>query len=322
MNLTEALADFDAALYSEVKDVTRAWYASQLLSLVDVLGDMEITAVSPAHLRQWRRVAFEAITQYGAPPSAATKHGMITAVKRFFRWLLDEELIKKNPAARLDNIPVPTDEPKAADPGDFLRLVGYFSHKRGGLRDLAILLFLFDTGCRVSTICTITADEIDWTNGRVYVHEKGRGTGKGRWIFFLPMTVTALQIYQERYRPNVPRPELFINQRRGPLTRNGVWAMLKNAGIEAGCQGPVNPHAWRHAFAIERLKAGQNLVSVSKMLGHANILITAKFYGRYALDQLQEEHGRYSPLPGLTFNLSLNQLSSEKSYVKPESADD
>lgn len=322
MNLPEALSLFDDALYTEVKDITRAWYAGQLLSLVDVLGDVEITAVTPAHLRQWRRVAFETITQYGEPPSQASKHAMVTAVKRFFKWLTDEELISKNPASRLENVQLSTDEPKAADPADFLRLVRYFSSKRGGVRDLAILLFLFDTGCRVSTICRIKPEEIDWSNGRVWVYEKGGGDkGKGRWIFFLPLTLQTLRIYQERYRPNVPRPELFINQRNGAFSRNGIWAMLKAAGKRAGCTGPVNPHAWRHAFAIERLKAGQNLVSVSKMLGHANILITAKFYGRFALDELQEEHDKYSPLPGLTFNLPLNRASSEQIYVHSEDED-
>lgn len=317
MNLTDAVQTFNDALFAEVKPRTLGWYNEIIHSLLEMFGPYaDVCDISPADLRRWRREMCERETQYGRPPSVSTRNGYLRAAKRFFNFLHSEGHIQSNPAARL-SLTYEDDEPKAANLDDFSRLVSYFQRRRiNGVRNLAILLFLFDTGCRVSTVCTVTIEEIDWQNGAVWIHEKGRSAkGKGRNIFFSPLTLHTMRQYVARYRPQIDAAELFLNQRKQPLSRNGVWSVLNTAAQKAGCTGPVNPHAWRHAFAIERLKKGQNLSSVSKMMGHATIAITHKSYGRWAADELREEHQKYSPLNDNLLDLLQDKASGHESYV-------
>lgn len=67
---------------------------------------------------------------------------------------------------------------------------------------------------------------------------------------------------------------------------------------KAGIRGRVNPHSFRHGFAREYIRAGGDIVTLARLLGHENITTTAAFYAVFSDDELQEFHGRYSPMRG------------------------
>lgn len=303
MILSEALNGFDDALYSEVSPNTRRWYAFHLRSLIDVLGgDTAVSTITTADLRQWRRVVFERPNKYGHTPSIPTQNGYIKSAKRFFGWLFAEGEIASNPAIKLSFVRDEDRTPKAISLDDFLLLVNHLA-ERGRLRDLAIIYVMLDTGCRVETITTLQLDAIEWEHRRAWTVEKGR---KGRWIYFQPVTLHVLNQYLQQ-RPPVDFPELFISQHKCPFTRSGIWYMLRNAGKRAGCSGPVNPHSFRHAAAIEWLKRGMNLSAVSELLGHSNVTITHRHYARWEESPLQEQHRQHSPLNALGLDLRVGE---------------
>lgn len=76
--------------------------------------------------------------------------------------------------------------------------------------------------------------------------------------------------------------------------------MLLQIGRRAGVKGRINAHAFRHAFARNFLRNGGNLAALGRILGHApGSTVTAKYYGVWDDSELQEFHGRFSPLSGM-----------------------
>ena len=71
--------------------------------------------------------------------------------------------------------------------------------------------------------------------------------------------------------------------------------MLRRRAEEAGCEGPVNPHSFRHAFARNFLMEGGDLVTLAKLLGNS-IEVVAEYYAIFTIRELQQKHQRLSPL--------------------------
>ena len=295
MKIIDALNEFDSALYSEVKPATREWYQRVLQSLPQILGDMEIADITPHHLRTWRRIQFEKINRLGKHYSDSTKNDFTTAVKRFFSWLVDERVIDHSPAASLRHIPIDHSETKMISNNDFLAILNAANSERN-LRDVAIILFLRGTGCRVNGLCQLELQDVDLNKAKAYVREKSRFvTGKGRWLTLDPVLVDAITNYVQHGRPQTHYPNLFLG-RQGPLSRHAIWYILRKYAKEANVTGPHNPHAFRHAYARDMLLDGASLSMVSKLLGHSAITITHRFYARWQPDELEYIHLKHSPL--------------------------
>lgn len=311
MKLSEALKAFDLALFGEVETATRRHYRTLLASLPAALGDLELEAINTAAIHQWRKVTFEGSTKAGQPYSDGTKNAYLTAVKRLFNWLESEAIIATSPAKKLRPIPLGDLEPKAISLDDFLSLLAEIARKES-LRDMAIVLFLLSTGCRVGGLCGLRLEDLDLQSGRAHVLEKGR---KRRWVFLDSVVSHAVYVYINQERPAGKSDHVFLGQ-RGPLSTRGVWQMLRTHATSAGISGPVNPHSFRHGAAKIWLQAGVNLSAVSAMLGHSSIAITHTHYARWQVDELQEQHRKASPLNQLVLNSLLDQSISNESDKK------
>ena len=87
---------------------------------------------------------------------------------------------------------------------------------------------------------------------------------------------------------------MFLNARGGPLTRMGVWKILRQHVEAAGIRKHVSPHTLRHSFATHLLEGGADLVAVQEMLGHADIS-TTQIYTHVDRRYLAEVHRSYHP---------------------------
>jgi integrase/recombinase XerD len=108
-----------------------------------------------------------------------------------------------------------------------------------------------------------------------------RALGKGSKERIVPVgrrAAEALRRYLSRGRPYLERrqrPELFLNAKGGPLTRSGVFLILRRLAAKAGLEPErVHPHLLRHSFATHLLEGGADLRSVQEMLGHADLATT------------------------------------------------
>lgn len=297
MNMLEALSDFYAAVEFEVKPGTLRWYRNMLNPLADAFPDTALADVTAADLRRWRRAVFS------RDISDSTRNAHLRACKRFFRYCLDEGIITSNPAERLKLLRLTNADKKSADLADFQKILAEAKSKRHW-RNVAMILFLLGTGARVSAMISLKVKHLDLVNGRAWVLKKSRKLDERYWVYLDAVVVDAIRDYFAYERRNNLRDDdfVFTNGRgRGePLHRGSIWQILKKYGTDVGASGPVNPHAFRHAFAILRLQAGEDISSLRDLLGHSSIEVTVNSYGRFQADQLARVHSAFSPLNQLS----------------------
>jgi integrase/recombinase XerD len=143
------------------------------------------------------------------------------------------------------------------------------------LRDRALLDLLYATGMRVSEVINLRVSDLDMAEERVFCVSRDGVTRQ------MPLTSRAresLSTYLEKGRETLLQDQaetmLFVNQRGRPLTRQGLWLIIKSYAKAADLGPDITPHTLRHSFAAHRLADGTKLQRVQELLGHANISTT------------------------------------------------
>jgi site-specific recombinase XerD len=215
----------------------------------------------------------------------------MSIARRFFRWLVAEGILEKNPAARLELPPLPDEPPKAVEEEDLeLLLEAAYDDPR----NYALVCMLADTAARVGAISGLKLADLDIEEGCAIVREKGRGGRRRvREIYFFERTQKALRRYLE-VRPEGQGDTLFLSNLGGRLTPNAITQVLKRLARKAGVKGRSNPHAFRHGWARGALQNGADLGTVCDVLGHSDIEVTHKFYARWANKELQRRHHEFT----------------------------
>ncbi|MBU2081903.1 tyrosine-type recombinase/integrase [Patescibacteria group bacterium] len=159
------------------------------------------------------------------------------------------------------------------------------------LRDRAILELLFSTGLRVSELCALNRDSINFKSGEFAVRGKG---DKVRLVYISETAKTALKNYLEK-RKDID-PALFVRDTKNPaksenlrLTSRSIERLVKHYSAKAGLSKKVTPHSLRHSFATDLLINGADIRSVQALLGHSNIT-TTQIYTHITDKQLREVH--------------------------------
>jgi integrase/recombinase XerD len=208
--------------------------------------------------------------------AASTVARRVAALRAFFRH---EMLLGKrndNPAAALKLPRRHRTLPRTLSPAEAERLIDAANGTTPrALRDRAIVELLYGAGLRVSEATGLQRRSVDLEERVV------RALGKGSKERVVPLgrpAVDALRRYIAIGRPHLDRrtrPELFLNARGGPLTRAGVFLILRRLADKAGLDPTrVHPHLLRHSFATHLLEGGADLRSVQEMLGHADLSTT------------------------------------------------
>jgi site-specific recombinase XerD len=309
MKLSEAIDALCIATRADGRSSrTVGSYRQKLKPLLAFLGDVDVEEISIDDLRRYVAYLMDLQVRYVDHPlrrrregglSPFTVSGRIRAFKRLFNWLKEEGTIDDNPARRI-KIPRPKREkPKGISRQDLLGLLeACEGDKVIDKRDRAIVLFLADTACRVGGMCGLRIQDLDLEAGLALVREKGEKT---RFVPFMPATAEALAAWLE-VRPQDRGPWVFVslaNHSKGALAANSVWQILHQRAVLAGATGPVNPHAFRHAFARDFLLDGGDLGTLADLMGHSDISVTKAFYGIFKIEELQKKHRQHSPIAKL-----------------------
>ena len=162
-------------------------------------------------------------------------------------------------------------------------------------RDTAMLETLYGSGLRVSELIGLRVRDLSLDEGLISVHGKG---DRHRIVPIGGRAVRVLRRYLRGRRPELDRGQsggvVFLNQHGRPLSRMGVWKIIRKHVRNAGVDRDVTPHTFRHSFATHLLEGGADLVAVQEMLGHADIS-TTQIYTHVDRRYLQEEHRRHHP---------------------------
>lgn len=200
--------------------------------------------------------------------------------------------------------------PKAVSVEDIQRLLAVPDRETAtGLRNRAILEFLYATGARVSEMLNADIDDVhfegtltDEDGNQITLPGYVRLFGKGNKERLVPIgsyAQKAIQDYLVRGRPALVAhgkgtAALFVNGRGGRLGRQGAWLILKEAAEAAGLSSDFSPHSMRHSFATHLLQGGADIRVVQELLGHASIA-TTQVYTKVTPEGLMEVYRMAHP---------------------------
>ncbi|OYW36141.1 MAG: site-specific tyrosine recombinase XerD [Hydrogenophilales bacterium 12-61-10] len=227
-------------------------------------------------------------------PRSAARY--TSTLKRFYRYLLRENLIAVDPTLNLDSPKLPRSLPKSLTEADVERLL---ASAEGDvpldLRDRAMLETLYATGLRVSELVGLKLTAINLSDGVLRV------TGKGNKDRLVPLgeeAVEWLRRYLAEARPALMERNLsdavFVTARGDGMTRQAFWYLIKRRARSAGIDRPLSPHTLRHAFATHLLNHGADLRVVQMLLGHSDIS-TTQIYTHVARERLKQLHAAHHP---------------------------
>jgi integrase/recombinase XerD len=208
-----------------------------------------------------------------------TQARRLSALRQFYRFLVEDGQRKDDPTAALDAPKLGRPLPRLLSEEEMLAVIEACRSLDGaeGARLLAMVELLYATGLRVSELVRLPLATI--LRDQPFMTVTGKG-GKERLVPLNPPAKLALATYLA-FRPGYlgkdqTSPFLFPSRgREGHLTRQRFGQLLKEIGVKAGIDpARISPHVLRHAFATHLLDHGADLRSLQKMLGHADIATT------------------------------------------------
>ena len=232
-----------------------------------------------------------------------TKSRKIFALKRFYRFLISERIIKNNPMEKID-IPKSEDTLSITLSADQIEKILKFVSKKTNryidIRSNLIIELLYSTGIRVSELISIKINNIDLERKKILIDppEKGKSR-KERMTFFGEQTKEVIEKYLEFrkiYFKKKDSPWLFPSKNTNDfLTRRRVLQIMHNLADKIQIdKNLMHPHSFRHAFGNHLLNSGADIRVVQKLLGHSSIITTQKYTEHR--DKLIETIENFHPL--------------------------
>jgi integrase/recombinase XerD len=271
------------------------------LAALDREGVTELAAVRPGHLARYVAGLRTGDPEH-APLAAASAARAVSAVRGLHRFAVRDGMTELDPTLDVRPPSPPRRLPKALDVDQVERLLAAVDRIDTplGLRDRALLEFLYGTGARISEAVGAAIDDLDLDDRAAVLRGKG---GKTRLVPIGGYACAALDAYLVRGRPALAAagrgtPAVFLNARGGALSRQGAWAILREAAARAGlpADGPrgVSPHTLRHSYATHLLDGGADIRVVQELLGHASVT-TTQVYTLVTVDRLREVYATSHP---------------------------
>ena len=230
----------------------------------------------------------------GLAPASIRRN--ISALRTYFRFLLGDAVVVRDPSERLETPKRWRSLPDVLSIEEVQRLLASPTLDDNLVfRDRALLELAYGAGLRVSEWITLGVRDVLFEEGLVRVFGKG---SKERLVPIGRSAIGAVAMYLRELRPKLEKGEgkgvLLLNARGRPLSRMGAWKILRGHVERAGIAKHVSPHTLRHSFATHLLERGADLRAVQEMLGHADIS-TTQIYTHVDREYLRQVHKSYHP---------------------------
>ena len=247
--------------------------------LVDYIGDRRTEQAAPSTLKR-----------------------EISAIRMLHRHLAAERARPDDPTARLDGVRVPTGIPKPLTEAQVTSLLdAVIGNDPIHQRDRALLELMYATGARVSEVVGLSLGDLDFDDQLVRLFGKGSkerivpyGGAAARALDDWFSTSGRARMVPLRWKRRGDAEAVFLNQRGGRLSRQGVWLVIRKYGDAAGITDQLSPHVLRHSCATHLLDHGADLRVVQEMLGHASIS-TTQVYTKVSQERLWDVYKAAHP---------------------------
>lgn len=233
--------------------------------------------------------------------SANSQARILSGLKNFFNYLLEEEIITKNPLSLIDAPKIARKLPVVLSLSEIEAMMACIDRsKPEGERNLCIIEFLYSCGLRVSELTQIKTADIFWNEQYLRVIGKG---DKERLTPFGSVALKQGQLYYNTVRRHIKAKHseeeyFFLNRRGSRLSRVMVFMIVKDLAQKAGIEKVISPHTFRHSFATHLVEGGADLRAVQDMLGHESIT-TTEIYTHLDRTHLRKVMENYHPRFGM-----------------------
>jgi len=263
-------------------------YKRDLYEFAELNDGLGVEKVTP----QTAAAYLKRLGELGRKPTTIARK--ISALKRFFAYLADIGTIKENPLGGLSAPRLARYHPHYLSPREIGQMIDAIDlTARNGRRDRMVLELLYGSGLRISELLGLRLADIEFEAGFIRV------TGKGSKQRLVPLGGFAREAVEQYLAASPDTPPVntnyLLHNRLGrPMSRVGLWKIIKKLVARAGISKPVSPHTLRHSFATHLLEGGADLRVVQEMLGHADIS-TTQVYTTIDRDYIIAEHRKYHP---------------------------
>ena len=281
------------ALEQGLSPLTQEAYRRDLARFAEYADVKGVAAPLDITARTLREYVYH-LKDLGLSPASIRRN--VSAVRSYFRFLLGDGVIVRDPSERLETPKRWRELPDVLTVDEVQRLIGAPTLDDAMVfRDRALLELAYGAGLRVSEWITLGVRDLLLEDGLVRVFGKG---SKERLVPIGRSAIGAVAIYLREQRPKLEKGEgkgiLFLNARGRPLTRMGAWKILRGYVERAEITKHVSPHTLRHSFATHLLEGGADLRAVQEMLGHVDIA-TTQIYTHVDREYLRQVHRSYHP---------------------------
>ncbi|MFA5268348.1 MAG: site-specific tyrosine recombinase/integron integrase [Methanoregula sp.] len=210
-----------------------------------------------------------------------TFHRIISTLSSFYRFLYSQEVVTANPLTGIDRPRIKQQEVKYLKHNQVLRLIDSIED----IRDKLIVRTIYATGVRVSELCNINIEDIDFDEHTIRIRGKG---DKIRTVFIDDDTLVELG----KFIGNRIVGPLFVGQQGKHISSRAIQHIFKHYAPQG-----ITPHKIRHSYASELYKRSKNLRVVQENLGHTSIK-TTEIYLHTDIDERRQVYQQYFPLSG------------------------
>lgn len=221
--------------------------------------------------------------------SPYTIHQHFRVLRTFFNWAVKVELITESPISKVEEPKVPDEDMPVLEDEEVEQIIKAIDvGSENGLRDLAIVSLLLDTGLRRNEVVNLTCREVDLKQREVKV-KWGKG-GKNRIVPLLD-AIEVLAAYLETRSSDLK--QFFLTEGGEPLDSDGLKSMLRRLREKTGVSH-CNAHTFRHTFARNYLRRGGDMETLRRIMGHSSSDSTRR-YIKLIIEDLKEKHLRVLP---------------------------
>ena len=253
-------------------------YLSDLKSFEKYLLKRKITFKQVADKSELVKKYFRYLSRSKISSSSIKRK--FSSLSSYFSYLIDRRIIKRNPLNGVYTPKLAKKLPTVLTVDEIKKIFKQSENTDNellGLRDRCIIELLYSCGLRVSELCELKINNIQFDSNVI------RFFGKGNKERIIPLTFYAKEwmekyLYQSRQilsnRKSSEQKYVFLSNNGKRLTRAAIWQSIKKYVNAAGITKTVSPHTFRHSFATHLVDGGANLIEIQKLLGHSDISTT------------------------------------------------
>lgn len=231
---------------------------------------------------------------------ASSQARILSGLKSFCRYLVDEELLVRNPTDLIEGPRLGRKLPEPLEYHEIVRMLEAIDLSTPeGIRNRAMLEVLYSSGLRVSELVTLQLNNLHFEAGLLRV------VGKGNKERLVPVGREAMKfarMYIDQVRGRAPHkpPQkgheayVFLNRNGRGMSRVMVFTVIRNLAAAIGLKKKISPHTFRHSFATHLIEGGADLRAVQEMLGHESIT-TTEIYTHLDRDYLKQVVREFHP---------------------------